>query len=212
MTEILRARSLVDRFVYLRVCRYGCYVIEHFFRVSIETLGGLEEFSKAMLTLDCVSGLHKCVWNSPKPPVFRWDHVNTQKVLYCFTINTLLFVKFIWLKFKYSKLITGSRNKPDSTHLNCGCQFREFIPRISTNCDALYTILPYRFVFYIYIFVICFLVRPKSITERVVKKYVIFRTQHENSLDRLRSYYTKPHKRERVLSFQTYQTMFAVWI
>ena len=57
-----------------------------------------------MLTLDCVSGLHECIRNSPKPPLVKTRLSNTEKVLYCFRIKTLLCVEFFRLKFKYSKL------------------------------------------------------------------------------------------------------------
>ena len=75
--RIVRALSLVNRCVYMRVSKHGCYITRiligyvlsdacfdwlvyyeqevHFF------LGKLEEFSTVLQTLDCVSGLNNCL-------------------------------------------------------------------------------------------------------------------------------------------------------
>ena len=77
ITEPLRALSLVDSCVYMRVFKHGCDASDlrvflkiislkqkstfPYLQSLVLTLGGLVEFSKVMQIRDYVSGLHNCL-------------------------------------------------------------------------------------------------------------------------------------------------------
>ena len=92
LTELLCRLSLVNRFVYIRVCKHFILVcifendfvkaIQHFFHVFTASSKhtGYWEYFRKLCRPSTMCSVCRTAFNSPKPPrVFLWGYVKTDK-------------------------------------------------------------------------------------------------------------------------------------